>query len=469
MTLRAPIRLHKKTRRAFLIGAGGVCVGLPLLESLHFPLRARAGGVGTTFALFVRAGNGVQQAWDTEPERFWPRTPGPISTASLMGTDADRATSELAAHAASLSMLRGVDRPFGTPACGHSESIVQCLTGAQSTGGTSNDPLALGESADWRIARELTPGQDPMVLMAGPVGAYIDASLSWSAARMRASAARDPAAVYMDMMGISSEDPLARLVASRRMSTNDLVRSEFEALLRSPDLSGWDRRRLEAHRDAIRDTEVGVLSCDTLATTWAGEVAALGDPEQNDVRPEVARRFMDVMALAVACGYVRAGSLQVGEGNDQTQYRLIDGTLLPRFHWISHRIESDGADGTPIPNADMLHHEVDRIQLRLFKHLLDRLASYETPTGTTLNDGVTVWLNDLGNGPPHGGRNVPWLLAGSCGGRLRTGNFVDLTDVQINRVLVTILQAVGCTDGGAPVASFGDSGLTQGPITELLV
>jgi phosphate:Na+ symporter len=48
--------------------------------------------------------------------------------------------------------------------------------------------------------------------MAGPVSAYIGAGLSWSAARTRASAARDPGAVYLDMMGISTTDPLARLV-----------------------------------------------------------------------------------------------------------------------------------------------------------------------------------------------------------------------------------------------------------------
>jgi len=467
MTLRAPLRFRTGSRRAFLVGAGGLCVGLPLLESLHFPRRARAGGIGATFALFVRAGNGVQQAWGDEPERFWPRTAGAITSASLTTTDADRAVSELAAHAPHLNLLRGVNRPFGTPACGHSESLVQCLTGAQNTGGPSNEPNALGESADWRIARELHPGQDPMVLMAGPVSAYVGAGLSWSAARTRAAAARDPGAVYLDMMGISTTDPLARLVAERRLSTNDLLRDEFDALLRSPDLSSWDRRRLQTHREAIRETEVGVLTCDTLPAGWAGEVGALGDPTQNDVRPEVVRRFMDVMALAVACGYVRAGCLQVGEGNDQTQYE-IGGTRYPRFHWISHRIYSDGADGDPIPNAVVLHHDVDRLQLQMFRHLLDRLAGYETPTGTVLEDGVAVWLNDLGNGPPHGGNNVPWLLAGSCQGRLRTGAFHDL-DVPINRVLTTILQAVGCTEGGAPLERFGDPGLAQGPITELLV
>lgn len=469
MTNKFPFLKFNRSRRAFLVGATGVCVGLPILESLQFPLRARAGGVRTPFALFVRSGNGVQQAWNDEPESFWPRTVGPISTSSLTEVDGDRAVSELAPWAAQTNLLRGVERSFGTPACGHSESIVQCLTGADSSGGTSNNPLAFGQSADWRIADELHPGRDPLVLMAGPQSTYIGPSISWRRPMMRATSIHDPRTVYATMMGISMEDPNSLLLASRRMSTNDVLRDEFDALLSSPDLSNWDRTRLRDHRQAIQETEAGLVSCGTLPEGWMSEVEALGDPEQNNVRPEVARRFMDVMALAVACGYVQSASLQIGEGNDGTQYLDRSGNRMPRFHWISHRINSDGAEGTPIDNAVDLHHQVDRLQLGMFAHLLGKLETYTTPTGNLLDEGVAVWMNDLGAGPPHSGDNVPWILVGNCGGRLQTGQFRDLGGVGINRVLTTILAAVGCTEGGAPIAAFGDSGLPQGTLSELMV
>jgi hypothetical protein len=463
-----PLKFNRRTRRAFLVGAAGVCVGLPILESLQFPLRARAGGVRTPFALFVRSGNGVQQASGDEPESFWPRATGAITTASLMATDSDRAVSRLAPWARYLNILRGVNRSFGTPACGHSESIVQCLTGTDSTGGTANNPLAFGQSADWRIADELHPGRDPLVLMAGPRETYIGPSISWRRPMMRATSIHDPRSIYATMMGISMEDPNAALTSARRRSTNDLLRAEFDALLRSPDLSSWDRTRLEDHRTAIQETEAGVISCGTLADTWMNEVETLGNPEQNDVRPEITTRFMDVMALAVACGYVQSGSLQIGEGNDQTQYEIA-GSRLPRFHWISHRINSDGSEGEPIPNAVELHHQVDRLHMDLFGHLLMRLGSYTTPTGTLLDEGVAAWMNDRSAGPPHGGNNVPWILAGTCGDKLATGAYRDLDGVGINRVLTTMLNAVGCTDAGAPIERFGDEGLPQGVIDEMVV
>lgn len=465
-----PNSLARLSRRRFLIGAAGVTVALPLLESLHTAPLARANVDRPLFAIFVRCGNGVQQAYDTEPESFWPRATGALTTSMLHDVNADRATSELSAFASKVTLLRGVNRPFGTPACGHSESITQCLTGAQSTGGTSNDPLAESLSADWRIANQLNPpGREPMVLMAGPTDAYIGANMSWRDTHVRAPAEHSPQNQYMRMMGLTTMPPdVQRRIAAREHSVNDLVRGEFQSLLGRPELSGWDRRRLQQHLDAIRDVELSVMACD-LDPAIAAQVGAITNPEANDVRPEVVQRFMDLMAFGASCGYTRAMSLQIGEGNDQTIY-TIGGTVYPRFHWISHRIYSDGAMGEPIPNAVELHHNVDRLQLQLYAYLLGRLDSYASPYGgTVLDDGVTVWLNDLGAGPPHSGQKVPWLLAGNCGGRLRTGQFLDV-DVKINQVLNTILSAVGCTKtDGTDVDDFGDASLPTGFVDAIRV
>src|SRR5690606_25007881 len=105
---------------------------------------------------------------------------------------------------------------------------------------------------------------------------------------------------------------------------------------------------------------------------------------------------MDLIALTMACGVRRAATLQLGCGNDQTQY-LIDGVVQKQFHKISHRIDSDGSEGPPIPNADILHHKIDKLLLSKFRYLLDRLEEVELPEGTLLDYGVTVMTNDLGN------------------------------------------------------------------------
>src|SRR4051794_2294018 len=81
-------------RRAFLRGAASVVVGLPILEGL-LPRGVSAQAAGNRFAIFMRQGNGVQQALNQEPERFWPSNLGNL-TAAGMKADGDRAVNVLA-------------------------------------------------------------------------------------------------------------------------------------------------------------------------------------------------------------------------------------------------------------------------------------------------------------------------------------------------------------------------------------
>ena len=68
----------------FCAAIGGVVVGLPFLEGLS-ARRAGAVTASSKFAVFVRQGNGVQQATDSgEPESFWPSfAPGAFTPAAL--------------------------------------------------------------------------------------------------------------------------------------------------------------------------------------------------------------------------------------------------------------------------------------------------------------------------------------------------------------------------------------------------
>jgi hypothetical protein len=177
----------------------------------------------------------------------------------------------------------------------------------------------------------------------------------------------------------------------------------------------------------------------------------------------------------MSCGVVPAATLQIGNGNDQTQY-VIDGVTQERFHHISHRINGDGDVGDPIPNAVDKHHRIDLKFAGLFKYLLDRLSSYTTAEGNLIDQGVTIWTNDLANGPPHGNRNLPYVCAGSAGGYLRTGQYIDARTgsgyndfTTHNKFLNTIGAAVGVTNAnGDPLDDFGDPELERGRIDDMI-
>jgi hypothetical protein len=466
--------VHKLGRRLFVRGALGVTVGLPLLESF-FPRRADAQQMVQRYAIFMRQGNGVQQALGTsEPDRFWPTKLGALTTAA-MKADGDQAVNVLADFAAKLLLVRGCEmKALQDAACGHSSGGLLCLTAARANGPNVEKALALGESIDNRIVRELEgAGKDPLTLRAGPRSGYLDDVLSYRGSGDRRVAESNPFNTYKALFGMpgASSDEARRTL--RRRGVNDLVRAEIGRLLASDKLSKDDRYRIQQHQQAIRDVEV-LLQCQ-LPTEIYDPISKITtkQAESDTSVVDTARMHAQVLALAMSCGRTRAATLQIGNGNDATQY-TINGVKYERFHHISHRINSDGSEGTAIADADQKHHEIDKLFASMFKTLLGALDAYKTPTGTLLDEGVTIWLNDLSNGPPHSTRNMPYVCAGSCGGALKTGVYVDAADVSKNqfvthnKFLNTIGAAVGCKNAaGGPLDDFGDAGLSKGLIPQM--
>lgn len=455
------------TRRRLLRGLFGVTVALPFLPSLSRKAAAGPGDV-PPFAIFVRQANGVVQQTNDEPEMFWPRNLGPI-TAATMATDSDRAVSELTAYADKLIAVRGVNFAFPGNGCGHSGGGNQCLTAARvSDDPSGNESLAMGESIDNRIARELNaPGVEPLTLYAGKMGGYIDEVLSYRGAKQLRAAERNPYNAYMDLFGLSQLDPeVLKQLANQRHSVNDLVRDQMKDLLSRQDLSKADRDKLDLHFQAIRDLEV-TLGCELPPERIAELEAMSPNAGANDNIEIVTQMQMDIIALAMACGVTRAATLQIGDGNDSTEY-TIDGVRQKSYHKISHRIDSDGDTGPPIDGAMDLHHKIDRIHGRQFKYLLDRLAAYDLGSGSLLDFGVAVWTNDLAD-KYHSYQDIPYIMAGSANGYLRTGVYIDAGGVANNKLLNTIGAAMGCkNESGGPLDNFGDSSLEPGLISQML-
>ena len=461
-------------RRRFLAGLGGAMVALPVLESVKFLGGRAANASGETnpvYSVFVRQGNGCQQAIESrgEPDRFWPASHGALTNDILAIDNAGQAVAELAEHASSLLLVSGTNYNFPGNGCGHTGGLNQCLTAAKVTG-DGKDSLSDGESIDWFLSQRVNPnGVEPLTLMSGPQTSYIAHGLSYSGPQQLRAAANNPFAVYQDLVGLAgASQELLEAIALRRKSVNDLVRDEMRDLLGKSYLSASDKQRLQTHFDVIRDIEIN-MSCQLTDS----EVMALQDisgaAEDNGNRIAVAEMMMDLIAMAFSCDANRVATLQIGTGNDGTRY-TVNGQLQNTFHRISHRIDSDGSEGDPIAGADLLHHEIDILYAQMFKHLLDRLSIYTGPTGgSLLDDSVALWTNDLASGPPHSRQNIPQVLAGKAGGYLKTGQYIDAGGTAHNKFLNTLISAAGvCKPDNSPYDSFGDASLEPGIIPGMI-
>lgn len=454
-------------RRAFLYAAGTAGVALPFLEGLPERSAFAQTPLDAGFGLFICTANGVVQKWSNEPERFWPTDFGELTTESMNAFAAERCTGMLADYANRLLIVKGIKYPMGLSGCGHAQGLAQCLT-ARPTTGNGNQATSTGVSVDTVMADALNPdGVGPLTLYSGMKGGYIDEKLSFSAAGQVRAAEGNPYNVYQRITGLtdgggSGEPGGPSLLVERRKSVNDLVRDQINDLKAKPQLSVADRDRLDLHFTAIRDlendmTDMAVSCSDELLDMTAIEAMNSGQAfRQNGVIEEVAKLHIDLVALNFACNNNRVATLQVGDGTDGNRY-TIDGQQVERFHWISHRVESDGGSGVAIPQAVEWHTAIDRIRMETLRYVLERWSEYDTPNGPLLDNAFAMWTSHVAVGPSHGFDNLPIIIAGSPGGYLKQGAYVNAAGSQgsvSNAMLMnTLLTAVG-----VPTEDFGSGG-----------
>jgi hypothetical protein len=445
-------RPQPSARRRFLRGLGGVLVGLPALDAFDSGAHAQTAPPRVYSALMLQQ-NGAVQGVD-EPDRFWPRALGPISAEAMTGADADRATSELAEHATRLVFVRGLDFHYSG---NHQGGPVAAGSAAPVTGETTENQMPIAESADYFIASRMTPGKDPLTLYAGRKGTFRDDAFSFGPGGELRVGDNNPWNVYQRLLGLGGLDPaLLEQIGKRRMSVNDLLRDELQVLLRRADLSSEDRHRLDLHTTSIRELETTVTGVVGPELDAAALRALDADPTANASFEAVVRAQLEIIAFAFAADMARTATLQVGSCSDQTRY-VIRGEQTPPYHFISHRVMSDRSSADPIPGAEELHHQIDRIHARFFKHLLDRLSAYTLPEGGTLLDAsVNLWVNSVSNGPGHSNRDIPHVLAGGARGFLKTGQHLR-TQGYSCKVLSTIISACGVRKAdGALIDDFND-------------
>jgi hypothetical protein len=450
-------------RRRFLRGVGGVTLALPALETF-MSRRAIAQESAKVYTAFMCEQNG------TVPERFYPKALGMLTPDSMMGT----AVEDLIPHAADILVVRGINWTHGNGVgCGHSSGCNTALTASRATG-SANRSLPTRESADVRIGALLK--RDPLNLYSGKKSSYLGDAFTYNTEGKVRPADNNPFNAYSRLTGLdramATTPGLGPQIANRQKSINDLVRGQLNDLLKRSDLSKEDRRRLDVHLTSVRDLEMNVTR--PVEGVGNAEISAqvmrLKDAFDTDAAMEDATRAqLSIIALAFAADQAQVATLQVGGGNSAMKY-MVDGKLTPSHHFVSHHVLSDGASGTPIPNATDLHFKITRIHSRFFKHFVETLKAFKTVDGRTLLDATgAVWMNSLSNGPPHGTNNVPHVIAGGANGFLKKGVHIDAAGSRNSQFLNTMITAaLGGRSATTPVMNFGDPGVAGGFISGML-
>ena len=216
-----------------------------------------------------------------------------------------------------------------------------------------------------------------------------------------------------------------------------------------------EKPKLDVYFDSMRDLEKnlgnfasGVTAAPACGNEKPPTSATAFQAELNDL-PTVNRMFLDVMAMALACGATRVTSMMWGGGQCNQPMPMFG---ISDWHGTSHGGAGGGAGNAMTQMQALLAGE--------WAYFIGKLKSYGI-----LDQTVTVWGTQNGASTSHDMHNTPMLVAGRLGGALVPGGrIIDCANRNHNDVYIAIARGFGMN-----VDKIGDPSWCMGPMPGLMV
>ena len=428
---------RRNVMKNFLRGAGAV-VALPLLDcclDINGSALASGAPIPTRFGTWFW-GCGINAA------RWIP---------DKVGTDYDFKAElrPMEPFRKKLTVLSGFNCALGgAPNLVHWSGIMATLTGAipQSggvTGGSTEQPTldtlisdAIGGGTRFRSVEVACTG-DQKVSYSMRAGSTVNPSEV------------DPISLYQRLFGLGFNDPNAAAfkpdpAIMLRQSVRSSVKDDREALMKT--VGSADRARLDQYFTSVRQTEEQL-----------GHMLEKPQPSKACVVPqepgavatgptwEAAEKNHDIltqlMVMALACNQTRIFNIALS--NAASNLRRSDSAIS--FHELTHEEPIDEKLGYQPKSTFFIEKSMET-----FSSLLKKMDAVPEGDGTLLDNSLILATSESNFAKVHSVDSLPILVAGSAGGRWRSGQHIVGKGDPSSRVGLTIQQTLGM-----PVTSWG--------------
>jgi hypothetical protein len=446
-----PFRIN---RRALLRGAGGVAIGLPLLDIMT-PVgrhaRAAAAVPPKRFIAFFSPDGSIHENW--------------VPTGTETSFSLSRILAPLETNKQSLVIVDGIENKVGgygaKPGDDHMKGMGSMLTGMGllpgTTQGGAGDPagLAAGISVDQTIAA--TIGADTkfrsleLGVQSGSGGTVWGYS-NYSGSGQALPPENNPTTVFNRVFASQATGVAAMKQRAERKSVLDAVTQSYMRL--GPRLGVDDKAKLDAHLTNIRDLENRLTASGAACVNPAAP--ATMDYKANANFPAVGKLQMDLLVTALACDLTRVGTIQWEQSVGNVRFTWVDPAITRGHHDMSH-------DGDAVTDTIEQLTKINTWYAQQFNYLLDALKNAKEADGSSMLDHTLVlWVNELARGNAHSHDKMPYVLAGGAGGALRTGRFLTYKSVPHNNLLVSCMNMMGVAGN-----TFGNPMFCTGPLANL--
>jgi len=265
-------------------------------------------------------------------------------------------------------------------------------------------------------------------------------NLSWSSPTTPLPAEAHPRVVFERLFGEGGTSPERRAALSRRASLLDWVRDDIARLQRQ--LGADDRTKVSQYLESVREVERRIQKA---------EAQTLDSPLPDLDRPvgvpaayaDHAKLMFDLQVLALQGDVTRVITFQLARETSNRTYSEIG---VPDAH---HPTSHHGGDPEKLAKIA----KINQFHVSLFGYFLEKLASVADGDGTLLDHSLYLYGSGMGNPNIHDHVNLPILVAGGSGGKVRGGRHIKYTEpAPLANLHLTLLDRVGVR-----LDSFADS------------
>jgi hypothetical protein len=494
------------SRRTFLTAAGGVAVGLPVLECMlntHGTAFAQSAAplpkrYGLVFCGQSLGGDGLPET-QSKVNGTTINEPGHFIAPATTGAGYALTTPllPLAALQGDVTVISGMRIPYAAPGSGGAVPAAGCYNGfhggvvsplVSGMRSTSSSYTAHGKTSDQYIA-DLFAGQTSqraLTFRAQP-DFYLDGFdfagrqyVSYTGDGQAVSSVTSLQVAFNSVFGNFTPPKSADAAAQAqfdfkqrsRKSVLDLITGKRQALLAS--VGKADQQRLGQHFDEIRALEMRIQTAPPAATMACVPPAsvppdpAIGAPNADtsglstntgysdeDLRAQV---LTDIIHMAFVCDIARVATLQITAFQSHMNAGPIASML--GYSPFSADLHEIGHGGDPQNNGQIPVSALIGWHVGHYARLLQKLKDTKEGAGTALDNSAIVFVPEGGHGASvedagktnqtHSVENMAMIVGGRAGG-MQPGKHIASAGAHPASVLFAAMKAVGYAG-----ASFGE-------------
>ncbi len=453
----------KLSRRLLLRGAG-VTLAMPLLDAM-IPVSALAQSGG------AKAAAPVRMAFLFVPNGM--HMPDWTPTATGKNFALPYLMEPLQPFRDSLNVLTGLTQhnaqALGDGGGDHARSASAWLTGCHPRK-TSGANIKAGISADQIAAQYLGKGtRFPSLELGCERGglagdcdsgyscAYSN-SIAWRGESTPVAKETDPRLVFDRLFGIDGggEGGIGTNDKSRTLyqaSVLDFVMDDARALAKQ--IGGHDRQKLDEYLTGVRELERRLQ----LISRQNAQVASGKEPDLSLVRPENMpteydehiRLMGDMMVLAFQADLTRVCTFMFANEGSNRSYKKIG--VGEGHHEMSHH------GGSAEKQAAV--RKINRFHMEQLAYIVQKMQSVKEGGSTLLDNTLLVYGGGISDGDRHNHNDLPLLLLGKGGNKIKGNNHTRYPDgTPMTNLFLSMFDKVG-----VPVEKIGDS---SGKLTQVV-